>query len=46
MRHRRSRRYLGVGLEAYKEIFDSVEEFYKRLTARTRVPRRLREMVL
>jgi hypothetical protein len=33
-------------MEAYEEVFDFVEEFNKRLAARSRVPRRLRQMVL
>ena len=46
IRHRRSRVDFCIGLEAYKEVFDFVEEFNKHFSASSRVPRRLREMVL
>ena len=45
-RHRWSREYFCIGLEAYKEVFDFVEEFDKRISARSRVPRHLRVIVL
>ena len=46
IRHRRSRRDLCIGLEAYEEVFDFVEEFDERIAARSSVPSRLREKVL
>ena len=46
IRHRRSRRDFCIGLEAYEEVFDLVEELDQHIATRSGVPRCLREKVL
>ena len=46
IRHRLGLWDFCVGLEAYEEVFDFIKEFDKRVSARSCVPRRLRETVL
>lgn len=46
IRNRHSRWDFCIGLEAYKEVFELVEEFDQRISAGSRVPCRLCKMVL